>query len=210
MADTTKPAEKQLRGSDVVDHILAVAGDLFYRRGIRAVGIDEVIATAGVARATLYRHFPSKEDLVVAYLEGRSARLRAQFEAGVDPAAPPQAAVLALFDGLTARVTGPDFRGCAFFLAVSEHGDSPRIRSISESYKRYVRDHFARLLAPALTLATADLPDRLAIVYEGALSLAVILPGQSIAAHAHRSAELLLAAELAPSSSKPAAQREPS
>jgi hypothetical protein len=115
--------------------------------------------------------------------------------------------VLALFDRLTARVTGADFRGCAFFLAVSEHGDSPRIRTISESYKRYVRDHFARLLAPALTPETADLPDRLAIIYEGALSLAVILPGQSIAAHARRSAKLLLASELAaPSSSKPAAQ----
>jgi AcrR family transcriptional regulator len=107
------------------DRILATAHDLFYRDGIRATGIDRIIAQAGVAKLTFYRHFAAKDDLVAAFLEHRHGRWMAWFvdalgRHGARPAGGlgPLAPVLAEWFG------EPQFRGCAFINAVAELGDS--------------------------------------------------------------------------------------
>lgn len=107
---------------DARTRILAAAYDLFSRSGIRAVGIDAIIARSGVARMTLYRHFASKEELVLAYLEQREERwtrgwLQAEVEAR---AADPAERLLAVFDVFDPWFRRDDFEGCAFIRVMLE------------------------------------------------------------------------------------------
>jgi AcrR family transcriptional regulator len=105
--------------------ILDAAYDLFSRRGIRGVGIDAVITESGVSRMTLYRHFRSKEDLVLAYLEQREVQwtrswLQAEVERRADN---PRARLLAIFDVFDGWFREPGFEGCAFVTVMLEHAD---------------------------------------------------------------------------------------
>ena len=105
--------------------ILATAYELFSRRGIRAVGIDEVVERAGVAKATLYRHFPSKDDLVLAFLDCREQLwTREWVEAEARRrGSTPEEQLLAIFDAFDEWFHEPDFEGCSFINALLETGD---------------------------------------------------------------------------------------
>jgi AcrR family transcriptional regulator len=105
--------------------ILDNAYELFSRRGIRAVGVDEVISRAGVAKATLYRHFPSKDDLVLAFLEERERRWTRQFvEAGArERGANAEESLLAIFDVFDDWFQQEDYEGCSFINVLLETGD---------------------------------------------------------------------------------------
>lgn len=107
------------------DQILAVAGALFFQHGYRAIGVDMIIAEAGVAKATLYRHFPSKDDLIVAYLEDANERFWQWFNEAVAsaPTAHPRDQLLAIFQRLQKLVTTPTCWGCPFLIAASEFPD---------------------------------------------------------------------------------------
>ena len=111
------------RTSEARERLLRTASALFYAEGLRGVGVDRVVAEAAVTRATFYRHFPGKEDLVVAYLTGVDRSVREQ--AGELPADP--AAAVRWLSGLTAlvgdSVCGVGFRGCAFINAAAEDPD---------------------------------------------------------------------------------------
>jgi AcrR family transcriptional regulator len=114
-----------LRAHDARERILDASYELFSHHGIHAVGIDRVIAEAGVAKATLYHHFPSKEALVIAFLERRGQRwTHGWLEAEADrrAAAPPQRA-LAVFDALDAWFRRPDYEGCSFINTLLEIKD---------------------------------------------------------------------------------------
>src|SRR3954452_16393814 len=100
----------------MADRILAAADRLFYRKGIRAVGVDTVAAEAGISKRSLYDTFPSKDALVAAYLRQRIQPLPASDQ-------PAAAQVLGLFDQLHARFRNGDFRGCPFVNAVTELAD---------------------------------------------------------------------------------------
>lgn len=156
----------------VRDGILSVAGALFYKEGVRAVGVDRIIAEAGVAKATLYRHFPSKEDLVAAYLEDRHGRVLTSLEAALSGVSEPRERLRAIFGQLRAKADSPEFRGCAFALAVAEHGESERITAIARRHKTAVREIFLRILAEAglSPAAAARTAAHLALLYEGALA----------------------------------------
>jgi AcrR family transcriptional regulator len=98
---------------------------LFSRRGIRAVGVEEVISSADVAKATLYRHFPSKDDLVLAFLEQRELRWTRQFvEAGArERGANGEERLLAIFDVFDDWFQQEDYEGCSFIKVLLETGD---------------------------------------------------------------------------------------
>src|SRR3954452_2395560 len=122
-------ATTQLRGDGARERILSAAYDLFSRRGVRAVGIDAIIAQSGVARMTLYRHFASKEQLVLAYLERREELwTRRWLQAEVEQrASDPAERLLAIFDVFDAWFRREDFEGCAFInimLESAADGDS--------------------------------------------------------------------------------------
>jgi len=130
----------------VAQRILTAAHDLFYREGIRAVGVDRLIAESGVAKRTFYRHFPTKQALVLAFLEHRHERWMTMFETGLEAQPPgPQAVV-----GALARwFSDPAFRGCAFINAVAELGDSfPEAIERSRLHKQAMVEAIAARLTP--------------------------------------------------------------
>ena len=107
------------------ERILATAYELFSRRGVRGVGIDEVIERAGVAKATLYRHFPSKDDLVLAFLERREqlwTREWVEAEAG-RRGVTPEGRLLAIFDLFDEWFRREDFEACSFIRVLLEMND---------------------------------------------------------------------------------------
>src|ERR1700742_2171566 len=109
---TTKPSPRE--------RLLDAASELFYAEGVQSVGVDRVIARAGVAKASLYSTFGSKEQLVCAYLEDRHAATLARLRAAAAGADGPVAALLAVFDAQAEVFARPDFRGCAFASAAAE------------------------------------------------------------------------------------------
>ncbi|WP_425961215.1 TetR/AcrR family transcriptional regulator [Rhizobium nepotum] len=157
----------------IPDQIITAAGALFYNEGIRAVGIDRIIEEAKVAKATLYRHFPSKDHLVAAYLQDRHDRvirsLRDVLAATIDP----RDQIQVIFERLYEKADSPEFRGCAFALAVAEHGDSGRVVTVARTHKRMVRDIFeAVMLKAGVRLDQAA--SHLSLLYEGALATVAV------------------------------------
>lgn len=157
----------------ISDQILTAAGALFYREGIRAVGIDRIIEEANVAKATLYRHFPSKDHLVAAYLQARHDRVIQSLREVQDATITPREQIKLIFERLHEKADSPEFRGCAFALAVAEHGDSERVVTVARAHKTMVKDIFTAIIAK-----TGAPPDRaaahLSLLYEGALATVAV------------------------------------
>ncbi|MFE3410539.1 TetR/AcrR family transcriptional regulator [Streptomyces mirabilis] len=119
--------QKSPQPSAARERLLATAARLFYSEGIRAVGVDRVVAEAKVTRATFYRHFPSKEDLVGAYLHTEDHRIREHVRQGVDVAGSPEEALGLLIDGIGQEICAPGFRGCPFINAAAEYPDKQSV-----------------------------------------------------------------------------------
>lgn len=150
--------DRAKRPSEARERLLATASRIFYADGIHAVGVDRVIAEAGVTRATFYRHFPSKEDLVVAYLEREDAALRGMFSAAAEHIDDPRAMLEAIIDGIAADIEHGHTRGCPFINASAEYPDP---ESAVRRTVRAHRDWFAGTLAAALAAAgRTDAEDR--------------------------------------------------
>lgn len=126
--------------------LLDTASRLFYAEGVHAVGIDRVIAEAGVAKATFYKHFPSKDDLVRAYVEEQDQLGRAAAAALADE--PPGTQVVALFARYGDAARDPGYRGCPFINAAAEYPDpaSP-VRQAIADHRRWLRGLLRDLLA---------------------------------------------------------------
>jgi AcrR family transcriptional regulator len=113
----TRPSEARLR-------LLTTATRVFYAEGIHSVGVDRIIAEANVTRATFYRHFPGKEDLVLAYLRSADLGVRGQVETAIAAGnASPGDTVRAVAAAIAEGIRSPGFRGCAFLNAVAEYPD---------------------------------------------------------------------------------------
>jgi AcrR family transcriptional regulator len=147
------------------ERILLAAHDLFYRDGIRATGIDRVIAESGVAKLSFYRHYPSKNDLVLAFLDHRHARWMAWFEEALARhGGSPQALVPALKEWYG----GEGFRGCAFINSLGElAGSLPEIADITRRHKQDLADAIAAVL-PA-SRRRRQQADALALAVDGAI-----------------------------------------
>ena len=106
------------------DRLLRTAGQLFYTEGTRAVSVDRMLVEAGTTRATFYRHFAGKQDLVVAYLTAVDEHIRSQVEGLVAAGAGPEQLLRGLAEGIADDICGPGFRGCPFLNAAAEHPDA--------------------------------------------------------------------------------------
>ncbi|MEQ4304441.1 helix-turn-helix domain-containing protein [Plantactinospora sp. B6F1] len=138
------------RESSARRRVLETASALFYAEGIHTVGIDRIIAEAGVAKATFYHHFPAKDELVRAYLEAEYQRQRAALEAVRQDATGPREALLDIFDLLVRNAANPQFRGCPFTNAAAEYPDPTHpVRRTIADYRRWNRGLFRDLLAEA-------------------------------------------------------------
>ncbi len=120
------PARRGVRtdGATAQAQLLDAAQELFYREGIRAIGVDAVVKRAGVNKMSLYRRFASKDDLVAAYLDRMHERYRQKFEASVEKH-PGESAkqLIQAFDDLVARASAADYRGCPFLNIACEFSD---------------------------------------------------------------------------------------
>jgi AcrR family transcriptional regulator len=178
---------------DVAGRVLDAAEELFYTRGIQAVGMDDIRDRSGVALKRLYQTFPSKETLVVEVLARRDARWRAQLSSYVSRVEGPDARILAVFDWLGEWFAQPGFRGCAWINSNGELGGVST--GVADQAKRH-KSAFKRYLGQLI--AEADLPpvliDQIALLAEGAMTDAGIFASTSPAAHARTAAETLLRA----------------
>ena len=127
------------------DRLLETATDLFYAQGVRAVGIDKIIAFAGVAKATFYAYFPGKDDLVRAYIEDQSRRQRALAEQAAQGT--PRETLLAIFEHMGVEGASPAYRGCPFVNVAAEYPDPQHmVRMAVANHRAWVRSHFRDLL----------------------------------------------------------------
>lgn len=110
------------RPSEARERLLATATKIFYGEGIHSVGVDRIIAEAKVTRATFYRHFPGKEDLVLAYLKAVDQAIRGQVGTAIT-GVPAAQALRAVAESIAHDIQSPGFRGCAFLNAVAEYPD---------------------------------------------------------------------------------------
>jgi AcrR family transcriptional regulator len=182
----------------VRERLLAAADELFYREGINNVGIDRVLEHAGVAKASLYATFGSKEELVRAYLEGRQETRRASIEAYIARHRSPREQLLAVFDALVDTCGRPTFRGCAFVMARSELPAGERTQPVLLSYRHWVRELFVRLARDAGARNAPVLAQQLLLLYDGALMAAQMDGNGAAAVTARSTAALLLDAAAAP------------
>ncbi|WP_203185451.1 TetR/AcrR family transcriptional regulator [Streptomyces pratensis] len=150
--------------------ILAAAEELFYDRGITAVGVDLIAEHSGVTKRTLYNQFGSKDHLVAAYLTGRDQRWRSLVRAAVDACDSPVEAVTAPFDAL--RIwSGTNTRGCAFVNALAELPDpSHPAHRIAVDQKLWLLDLFEGLATAAGCSGPAAVASRLFVLHEGVLA----------------------------------------
>lgn len=145
MSNDTRPApEPAPPPSAARQRILLTAHDLFYRDGIRATGVDRVIAESGVTKVTFYRHFPSKNDLVLAFLAHRHARWMAWFD---DALTRHGNTASALVPVLGEWASEPGYRGCAFINSVGEMAHAlPEVVTLSRQHKQDMVARIATLL----------------------------------------------------------------
>jgi AcrR family transcriptional regulator len=171
------------------DRILETAYELFSRNGVRAVGVDRIVAESGVAKMSLYRHFPTKDDLVIAFLDLRSQRwtrewLVVEIERRAED---PGERLIAVFDALDEWFQRSDFEGCAFLGTLMEFGDTGhRVGRACVEHLEAIRQMFASLARDA---GAAD-PDDLAFQVQTLAMGAIASAGRGDLAAARRARPL--------------------
>jgi AcrR family transcriptional regulator len=151
------------------ERLLAAADELFYNEGIQTVGIDRVIERAGVAKASLYSTFGSKEALICAYLERRHAERVARVEVGLARYDTPREKLLGIFDVMGETMRTTSYRGCAFINASAEAPHGGAIEEMSDATRKWLKDLLTDLARRAGARHPAELGRQLAIVYDGAV-----------------------------------------
>jgi AcrR family transcriptional regulator len=146
--DDTIAATARPKPSAAGNRILATATDLFISTGIRSVGVDRLIAESGVARATFFRHYPTKDDLVVAFLESRAVEARRELTAIRTGPNGARALLAEIATGAKQGMDAAEFRGCEFINTAAEFCDPDHIvRGVVDRHRAWVRD----IMADSLT-----------------------------------------------------------
>ncbi len=185
------------------DQLIDTALDLFNRNGYHATGIDRILAEAGVAKMTLYKHFGSKDALIQAALERRDERWRAWFrDAVARRAESPRGRLLAVFDALEEWFSGPDFHGCMFIRAAGEYAklDDP-IHAGAAAHQRLVLAELRDLAAAAGARRPARLAREMMLLALGAMIATQVNGPIGAGQAAKKAAAILIEAALGPDAS---------
>lgn len=176
------------------ERILAVASQLFYAHGIRAVGIDTLIDRSGVAKASFYKHFPSKNDLVAEVLTQLGVAWRQWLADAVDRLSDdPSSRPLAVFDALSERLNSSGFRGCIFINSIVELADRDHAgHAVANDHKQQVTAYLERLLVDAQVRPAADLAKQLMMLVDGAIVTALRTGSAEASSSAKEIADLLI------------------
>jgi AcrR family transcriptional regulator len=170
------------------ERILKTADSLFYGEGIRAVGVDTIASEVGISKRTLYNYFPSKDDLIVAYL---ARRLRPTAVSEL----PPAEQILGNFDQLERSLADDGFRGCPFVNAVAELKEPGHAANkIALTFKDQSRTWFRELLSRLEIANPESLATQLMLLVDGAIAAAVVRRDPKMARTAREAARVLLVA----------------
>jgi AcrR family transcriptional regulator len=170
--------------SSARQRLLETARELFYREGIRAIGVDTIVERSGVGKATLYRHFPTKDDLIAAYIEQEDRAHLQWFDdiiAATDRS--PKERLLTWFEACEQRIQEPGFRGCPFLNAMAEIAETEHLAyQQAVRHERALRDRLAQLSRQAGACDPEQLADQLLLIVNGALASASLF-GEVSPAH---------------------------
>jgi AcrR family transcriptional regulator len=185
----TKPEQRRRTAKE---RLLEAADDLFYSEGIHTVGIDRVIAHAGVAKGSLYYSFTGKDELVHDYLTHRHGRWAERVTAGIEAHTDPRARILAVYDVLGTLFAQPDYRGCAFMNATAEAAPDSVEAHAATTFRAWVRNLFLDLATDVDARDPKQLAETLVLLYDGAVATAQMDKAPEAARTARRTAELIL------------------
>lgn len=169
---TKHPSQSADPGADkprAADRIRSTARELFYREGIRAIGVEQIVQDAGVTKPSLYRSYASKDDLAAAYLRDYDAEFWTRFEQSVDAhPGDPRAQILDYFHGVAERASHPGYRGCGLTNAVVEYpaAGHPACK-VSQAHKRKLRKRLTAMAEAMGARSPETLADGLQLLLEG-------------------------------------------
>ncbi|MGZ4332961.1 MAG: TetR/AcrR family transcriptional regulator [Gaiellaceae bacterium] len=173
--------------------ILDTAFRLFYAHGVRGVGVDTVIAESGVAKATLYKHFPRKDDLVLAYLDRVDELWRGQLEsAAAEAGSDPRLRLVGMFDALATACRREGYHGCAFINTAAESVSGTDVHARTVEHKAAVRAWVRELAGAAGARDPDGLARSLTLLLDGGLASGVLDGDPAAAAAAREAARALV------------------
>ncbi len=177
------------------DHLVDTAAALFYRDGFHATGIDRILGEAGVAKMTLYNHFKSKDELILAALRHRGEEFRTWFMRTVElHAKKPRKRLLAIFEILEEWFETDEFAGCLFISSFSEfHDVTHPVHQISAEHKQQMQAYVRELAKDAGADDPDDLAAQLGLLIEGAIVMAHASGTSAPARQARKAAKTLIA-----------------
>lgn len=180
------------------EKILKAATELFYRQGIKATGVDAIVKEANTTKMSLYKYFPSKDELVVAFLRQRDADFSAWFIDQVNSKADtPQAKLLAIFDVIDEWMVIPEFRGCAFINAAAEFPlEGNPVHQVSAEFYDNFRSYIAGLARECGAKSPEILALQLSLLIEGAIVSEQMKRHSSAAVYAKQAAIVLIESSL--------------
>lgn len=166
------------RGQAVTDRILDTAERLFYTQGYCNTGINQVIEEADIAKASLYKHFETKTDLLIAYIRRAHERWFQRLETSINNIADPKARLLAIFDHHLGRQEDRNFGGCPFTKANDEAGTSdPRVLEAIQQMKLHSKSYIKSIVAKSghkKIISDQELTEMIFLLLEGAISATAI------------------------------------
>ncbi len=183
-----KTAEAASKREPARDRLLAAADELFYAEGVHVVGVDRIVARAGVTKASLYNTFGSKDGLVRAYLENHFSRRQRRIGKILAAHTTPRARLLAVFDEVEGMLTGSAFRGCRFISAAAESAPGEAGEVVAEQYRAWLWSLFTELAEAAGARDAKQVGRQLFLLYDGAAVAARMDDDRAAAARAVRSA----------------------
>jgi AcrR family transcriptional regulator len=197
--ESAKPKSRRLSARD---RLLAAADELFYAEGVHVVGIDRIVERAGVAKASLYDTFGSKDELVRAYLENHFRRRQNRVAQILAANTTPKKRILAVFAEVEGLLAGSAFRGCRFISAASESRPGEAGEIVADEYRAWLWSLFTDLAHAAGARDPKQVGRQLFLLYDGAAVAARMDEDRDAAAKAVRSAVLALLDAAIPSQRK--------
>ncbi len=179
------------------ERLLSAADELFYKEGINTVGIDRIIEHAGVAKASLYDCFGSKDELIRSYLVAKHEARQARMQSKLERFKTPRDRLLGVFDVMGELFAEPTFRGCAFVRASAEARPGSGVKDVCDDTRAWTRTLFTDLAREAGAADPETLAQQLVLLYDGALISAQMDGNTGAAAAARTAASMMLDAATA-------------
>ncbi|MBI3153240.1 MAG: TetR/AcrR family transcriptional regulator [Chloroflexi bacterium] len=179
------------------NQLLETAARLFFPNGYRAIGVDTISAESGIGKMTLYRHFESKDDLIVAYLQDSNAKFWKEFEKATHDASSPREKLVAFFQALSHYAADPNCYGCPFLNVATEYPDLDYPgHKVALEHKQTVRQRFRDLAVEAGARDPNMLADQLFLLMDGAYMAARMFGTKNPASHVASAAKTLIDAQM--------------